>query len=206
MTEETEKVALGGLASLAQDEPYTSVFSDETFRPAAAVQAVRDQIEQLMPRNAGYSQQWRIPQAIELMVILDTFVKGIMSDPFINEEGATEAFIKHPASMMMTDLIIALDDLRQGVKNDNFKGLTNTTGSSLKLIEKENIKFGLSLVELLMMNGKFDEEAARKRAAKLLKKSGRKVGGKEITAEKLRDWGRSDRFGNQDKNLECQGI
>ena len=53
MTEETEKIALGGLASLVQDEPHTSVFSDQTFLPAAAVQAVRDQIEQLMPRNAG---------------------------------------------------------------------------------------------------------------------------------------------------------
>lgn len=206
MTEETKKVALGGLATLFQDEPYTSVFSDQTFLDAAAVQAVRDQIEQLMPRNAGYSQQWRIPQAIELMVILDTFLKEIMSEPFINKEGATEAFIKHPASLMMTDFIIALNDLKKGVKNDNFKGMTNTTGSSLKLIEKENVNFGLALVELLMMNGKFDEVAARKRAAQLLKKSGRKVGGKEITAEKLREWGRSDRFGKRDGNLECQGI
>ena len=41
MTEETKKVALGGLASLVQDEPYTSVLSDQTFLPLLKTEWVR---------------------------------------------------------------------------------------------------------------------------------------------------------------------
>jgi hypothetical protein len=67
MTEETKKVALGGLASLVQDEPYTSVFSDQTFLDAAAVMAMRLQIEQLVPRENGHSPSWGIPQIIALL-------------------------------------------------------------------------------------------------------------------------------------------
>jgi hypothetical protein len=194
MTEETKKETLGGLASLVQDGPYTSVFSDQMFLDAAAVIAMRQQIDKLMPRDEGYARDWRIPDAIKVLEILNTFLEQTMSKKMINEQGQVDAWVKHPAAIMTDHLVMALKDLFDGVPNNNLEVGSIYRGNRQKTTDVENICHGLFLVSMLREGGRFTAKEARARAAKILKKEGMTVRDKEMTEDRLLEWAKDYTF------------
>lgn len=200
MAEETKKQTPGGLASLVQDVPYTSGFSHQMFLDAAAVMAVRQQLEQLMPREDGYSRDWRIPDALKVLKTLNVFLEDTMSTQLISEQEEVEVWVKHPAAIMMDHLIIALKDLFDGVPNNNLETGSIYRGSRQKTYDVENICHGLFLVFMFREDGRFTAKEARARAAKILKKEGRTVRDKEMTEDRLLEWAKDYTF--QGKKLK----
>ena len=158
--------------------------------------ALRRRIERLVPRDGEYSSNWRIPHAVALLKIIREFLVETMSEEISDETtGIIQGFAMHPVVTMVTELSLALNDLKIGVVNDNLKGAANISGNSLKALDVENICYGLFLVDhfkeaALLEGKKISLEEARKRAAIRLKNAGRKVKGQEMTALRLREWGK----------------
>ena len=74
MTDGQHSNGIGALASLKENLLHKSQFTDQTFTDAAAVMALRHRIDELMPRNENYSPNWRIPQPLPLLELINTFI------------------------------------------------------------------------------------------------------------------------------------
>ena len=177
----------GPLSSLAKDYTATPPIEHQSDLDAAAVQAIRDQLEKLHPRQSKSPTNWRLPKIISILKVLEDFLQKTMSEPATADQGEIEVFCLHPTAAILSEFILTLGDLEKGILAEQFKGETNTWGNRRKVLEGEYIRFGLSIVTALMSEG-MPAGKAQKRAAKALRASGIRVGDKDMTEKRLREW------------------
>jgi hypothetical protein len=180
----------GPLSSLAKDYLAAPPIEHQSNIDAAAVQAIRDQLEKLHPRQSKSPISWRLPQIISILKVLEDFLQKTMSEPATTDQGEIEVFCLHPTGAILSEFILTLGDLEKGILAEQLKGQTNTSGNSKKVLEEENIRFGLCLVTVLMSDG-MPAGKARQRAAKALRASGIRVGDKDMTEKRLREWAKN---------------
>ena len=200
MTDGQHSNGIGALASLKENLLHKSQFTDQTFTDAAAVMALRHRIDELMPRNENYSPNWRIPQPLPLLELINTFIIDTMSEPIKNEDGEVEGYVTHPASVLIEQFILALHDLKNGISNDHLKGSANISGHSLRSLDVEAIQHGMFLVDMYRTAGKLTLDEALDLAARRLKEAGMKVRKREMTADRLREWAKD--FDHQGRKVK----
>lgn len=167
---------------------------------AAAVTLLRDQMNRLMPASSPVNHDWRISDVISLLHILNIFIQNSMSEIKYDSNHDADIIIEHQSASLLSNFILTLEDLRKGIIDEHLKGPINYAGNSLKMLETKNIGSALLYVDILRMEKNMRVEDARKLVAKVLQKSGFRVGKKQVTANRLEEWAKDyDLSGNKKK-------
>jgi hypothetical protein len=167
---------------------------------AAAVTLLRDQMNRLMPASSPVNHDWRISDVISLLHILNIFIQNSMSEIKYDSNHDADFIIEHQSASLLSNFILTLEDLRKGIIDEHLKGPINYAGNSLKMLETKNIGSALLYVDILRMEKNMRVEDARKLVAKVLQKSGFRVGKKQVTANRLEEWAKDyDLSGNKKK-------
>jgi hypothetical protein len=167
--------------------------SNQQLELLIAIHKFRQEIEALVPRSSKTIGHWDLDTIQKISKIFIQLLDAVATETKEDVENDIQIVIKHPASSVLSDFVLALDDLKKGVLNPRLQGQINTTGNSLNSIEQKYIGFGLMLVEMLHQNNqnkKTTLKNAREEAATILKGYGVKIREQEITASKLKEWHR----------------
>jgi len=174
-------------------EALGSDSSNQKLELLIAVHKFRQEIDDLVPRTSKSKRDWDLKTIQKMTKIFIRFMDAVASEREEDDEKDTQYVLTHPASSILSDFILVLDDLKRGVINHRLKERTGYAGNSLNSVETKTIGFALWLVDLLhqeKQNKKPTLKKAREEAAAFLKEYGVKIREKKITASKLQEWHR----------------
>ena len=191
--------AIRRAVEIAQEVQDTGTTTSGTIlADAAAATLLRDQINRLMPASSPVIHDWGISDVISLLHIFNIFIQNSMSEVKYDSKNELEGIIEHQSASLLSNFILTLEDLQKGIIDEHLRGQTNTSGNSLKMLEKKNIGSALLYVAVLRKAKKMRAEPARKLVAKVLQKSSFRVGKNEVTADRLKEWAKEyDLNGNK---------
>jgi hypothetical protein len=178
------KMANSPLEALGSDR------SNQQLELLIAVHKFRQEIEDLLPKSSKSMGDWNLGTIQKMSEIFINFLDAVASETEEADENGSQYVYQHLASSVLSEFILALEDLKIGVIDRRLRGQTNLSGNRKNLLEEKLIGYGLMLVDMLHYNKKRTIKDARIKAAAILKKNGLKMGDKEITASNLQEWSR----------------
>jgi hypothetical protein len=140
-------------------------------------------LERTLPFD-GPAQDWTRDQALLVLRSVSDAVGRLM------DRQGVRTLLVHPATLLLKQLIAALDDLKNGNVDPRLAPTEGLGGAALKVLEREKVFFWLSTVELLVTARGMTYRAAQKTVEQFLAKSGERIRGKPVTATQLANWRR----------------
>ena len=164
-----------------------SAFDDQILADLAMA------LERTLPFD-GPPQVWTRDQALLVLRSVSDAVGRLMDRPSEDRpsedrEGVRTMLI-HPATLLLKQLIVAIDDLKNGNVDPRLAPTEGLGGAALKVLEREKIFLWLSTVELLADHKGMTYRAAQQKVAQYLAKKGERIRRKQVTATQLANWRR----------------
>jgi len=113
-----------------------------------------------------------------------------MHVPVLNKNGEIDLYVNHPTIDILNEFILSLNDLKKGVIDEKLKSEKSYSGNSRTSLEIRRIKFCLSIFETFFLAKSTTVKEARERASTFLTNRKYRVGKKEITPDRLKEWGK----------------
>jgi hypothetical protein len=181
------ETAIKRAVSLAKNTHSIEQHQDTGIQDATAVARMRDQLNAAALLAGKLSKDWTTNEVIEILNILKEMADATMSvsEPITDVE---EVIRVHPSVSILSDFIDVLEDFQNGVLDPRLKKTRAAHGRSLTISDRRQIGFALTFVEILRMDRKITLLKAREKIAKSLQKMNMRVGKKEMTVKRLKEW------------------
>ncbi len=154
-----------------------------------AVERMRTKLNELELFSRQRPDDWAIADIIKVLEIVRDMLDATMSTLSIQSD-MTEVILEHPAASTIASFIGALEDFEGGVLDGRLRKTKEAGGRSLTNADRRKIGFALTFVQIIRRAKKVPVPEARKTLSKVLKESGIRVAGKEMTKERLKEWGK----------------
>ena len=152
-----------------------------------AVERMRTKLNELELFSRQRPDDWTIADIIKVLEIVRDMLDATMSTLSIQSD-IIEVVLEHPATSTLASFIGALEDFEGGVLDGRLRKTKEAGGRSLTKADRQKIGLALTFVQIIRRAKKVPITDARKRLSEVLKKSGTRVAGKEMTPERLKEW------------------
>lgn len=166
-------------------------FTEKILRDAAAVAAMRERIEKMVPKKIKEKKDWKTKHLIEILLIFNDLLRDTLSEIEPNDQDDVTILLLHPAYSLVNEFILALRDQEKGIPTENLEIPTNIAGNSFNALEEKNIQHAMFLINLFQFAQGVTAKQARIMASKQLASYGMKTRGKEMTPNRLKEWSKT---------------
>ena len=154
-----------------------------------AVERMRTKLNELELFSRQRPDDWTIPDIIKVLEIVRDMLDATMSTLSVQSD-MTEVILEHPAASTIASFIGALEDFEGGILDRRLRKTKEAGGRSLTNADRQKIGLALTFVQIIRRAKKVPVTEARKTLSEVLEKSGIRVAGKEMTQERLKEWGK----------------